>query len=167
MEITRNFVHREYGEIGEAKLVVPNGKWVLNGTELPEASVEHLATFALQTLQDAYAGAKSEDEATANFAKKLTRLLDGTLGVRTGSGSVNPLDAYVRKVIRANLAAKKAEYTAIPSDDQKARQEFLDACFAGLDDDKQEIVLERAQAMLDEDIARRKQVKKLASEINL
>ena len=86
MIINRTYNHREFGEIGKVTLTIPDGDWNLGGTVLPESSVEHLATFALQTLQDAYAGAKDETEAKANWVKKLTRLMEGTLGTRGGEG---------------------------------------------------------------------------------
>src|SRR5688500_18599972 len=85
MDYNRTFTHRTYGKIGDVVFTTPKGKYAINGQELPESSVAHLMTFALQTLQDAYAGAKSTDEALGAFNGKLDKLLNGTIGTR-GSG---------------------------------------------------------------------------------
>ena len=54
----------------------------LNGKELPAQSATYLMTFALQCFQDAYAGADSLDDATASFDKKVTAVIEGTMGQR-------------------------------------------------------------------------------------
>jgi hypothetical protein len=87
MIIERNFAHKAFGAIGAAVLVAPDGDYTLDGNVLPESSVRHLLTFALQTLQDAYAGAKNADEAVGAFGTKYDKLVNGTMGVRgTGAG---------------------------------------------------------------------------------
>ena len=75
------------GRIGATELKVDGkGIWWLDGTELPQASADYLANFALQSLQDAYAGASSLDDATKRWEAKRTALLDGTIGARSGGG---------------------------------------------------------------------------------
>ena len=81
MKIEREYVHKAYGSIGK---VVLDGESILtlNGVELPPASVLALLNHGLQFLQDAYAGSKNADEATASFDKKLAKLLSGEFNVR-------------------------------------------------------------------------------------
>lgn len=92
MEIKRSFDHRggkskeAFGNIGSVTLTVPDGVWTLNGQALPFASAEYLATFALQSLQDAYAGAETKADAVSEFTKRITRLIDGNIGVRGNAG---------------------------------------------------------------------------------
>lgn len=81
LTIKRDYAHKTYGAIGSVHLAF-EGKLVLGTTELNEAATTALLTHALQYLQDAYAGAKTADEATSAFDKKLGKLLDGTAGVR-------------------------------------------------------------------------------------
>lgn len=109
MEYVRNYTHRTYGNIGAVTFVAPNGKYTLNGTVLPEASVAHLMTFALQTLQDAYAGAKSTDEALGAFNGKLDKLLNGTIGTRV---SGNGADERTRVARSVTMSAAKAKFGA-------------------------------------------------------
>ena len=82
MQITRTFTHRAYGPIATATLAHGNVGWTLDGKPLPQASVEYLLGFALQSLQDAYAGAKSPETAKAAYAAKHNRLIEGTVGAR-------------------------------------------------------------------------------------
>ena len=114
MEYNRTFTHRTYGKVGDVVFAVPNGKYTLNGTILPDASVAHLMTFALQTLQDAYAGAKSTDEALGAFNGKLDNLLNGTIGTRgTGDGAderTRVARSVVHAAAKAKFGAKSAEW---------------------------------------------------------
>ena len=132
--INRSFAHRNYGAIGEVTLVADKGKFTLNGTELPDASVQHLLTFALQTLQDAYAGAKDADEAQGAFNGKLDKLLGGTIGTRAVGGGVSEEVAVARSIVRAAVKAKFgskspewATFTGLADDEQNAK---LDDWFA-------------------------------------
>lgn len=84
MDIKREYTHKRFGLIGSVRLTVPTEGWVLDDVPLTAAGVTHLATFALQSLQDAYAGAKDEGEALALWEKKLDRIMEGTIGTRTG-----------------------------------------------------------------------------------
>lgn len=125
MDITRTYSHRTFGQIGSVEFTTPKGKYVLNGTELPESSVAHLMTFALQTLQDAYAGAKDQAEAEGAFNTKLDRLLTGTIGTR---GSGDGVDERTRVQRSVTMAAAKAKFGA-------KSPEW--ATFTGLSDDEQ------------------------------
>jgi hypothetical protein len=134
MNITREYNHRTFGAVGAVVFETPKGKYVLNGTELPESSVAHLMTFALQTLQDAYAGAKDEADAVGAFNTKLDRLLNGTIGTRSGGGGVSEETSVARSIVRQAVKAKfgaKSEqwatFTGLSDDDQNAK---LDAWFA-------------------------------------
>lgn len=134
MEINRTFAHRTFGAIGNAVFETPKGKYVLNGHELPESSVAHLMTFALQTLQDAYAGAKSTDEALGAYNGKLDKLLNGTIGTRSGGDGVDERTRVARSIVRGAVKAKFggkspewATFTGLSDDDQNAK---LDAWFA-------------------------------------
>lgn len=142
------------GRVGDATLVVPDGEFTLNDTPLPARAIEHLMNFALQTLQDAYAGAKSLDEARGNFGKKLAKILDGTIGVRTSGGSESAIDRFIRQVVRSKLGAEnKKKYDAIPSDEQDKRAEFLDALFEGLSEESQAKVTDAANILLERHLA--------------
>lgn len=136
--ITRNYTHRTYGAIGSVEFAYPKGKFTLNGTELPESSVEHLMTFALQTLQDAYAGAKNNDEAVGAFNGKLDKLLSGTIGTRGSGDGVDERTRVQRSVTMAAAKAKfgaKSEawatFTGLSDADQAAK---LDEWFAAFTD---------------------------------
>jgi hypothetical protein len=127
MQTVRNFAHKRFGEIGRVVLEADVKVVKLNGKPIPEGSVEYLLNFALQSLQDAYAGAENADEAKANFAKRFERLIEGKIGVREGGG-VSEETRVARTIVRAKLKAKldKAEYEAKYKDDDEA----VDAVFA-------------------------------------
>lgn len=149
--VNRIYTHRTYGNIGAVTFATPKGKYTLNGTELPEASVAHLMTFALQTLQDAYAGAKSTDEALGAFNGKLDKLLNGTIGTR---GSGDGADERTRVARSVTMSAAKAKFGA-------KSPEW--ATFTGLDDAAQAAKLdgwyeanrEAFDPAIDEEMARR------------
>jgi hypothetical protein len=128
MEYNRTFTHRTYGKVGDVVFTTPKGKYVLNGTELPDNSVAHLMTFALQTLQDAYAGAKSTDEALGAFNQKLDKLLNGTIGTRSGGDGADERTRVARSVVhsaaKAKFGAKSPEwatFTGLSDADQNAK----------------------------------------------
>lgn len=134
MEYNRIFNHRTYGKIGDVTFTPPKGKYLLNGTELPESSVAHLMTFALQTLQDAYAGAKSTDEALGAFNQKLDKLLNGSIGTRTSGDGADERTRVARSVVmqaaKAKFGAKSPEwktFTGLSDADQVAK---LDGWYA-------------------------------------
>ncbi len=117
---------------------------MLNGQELSPASIDHLMTFALQTLQDAYAGAEDEADAKGRFEAKLARILDGTIGTRSGGGSgVDPVVAEIRNLIRADI--KKAIGDDWKTMDDDARNAALDKVFADQPEDVQAALTEAAK----------------------
>lgn len=133
MEINRTFTHRTFGEIGSAALVANVTDVTLDGKVLPEASVEYLLHFALQSLQDAYAGAKTDAEAKAAWEKKRDALLAGTVGVRGGGDGVTE-EVRVQRMITRNMFKAKvggkspewATFTGLSDDEQNAK---LDAWY--------------------------------------
>lgn len=133
MEINRSYTHRTFGQIGSVTFATPKGKYVLNGHELPEASVEHLMTFALQTLQDAYAGSKNTDEALGAFNGKLDKLLNGTIGTRgTGDGAderTRVARSVVQAAAKAKFGAKSPEWATFTGLDDAERNAKLDAWY--------------------------------------
>lgn len=129
MQVTRTFSHREFGNLGEATLAVEKGKWALDGQALPDASVEYLMGFALQSLQDAYAGAKSQQAASAAFDAKRKRLIEGAIG-RTAGPAEEPHVRFIRQMVRNALSPdNKARYEQT---DAKDRNKFLMGLFTGL-----------------------------------
>lgn len=135
MLIKRTFTHKTFGLIGEVNLKAPEGLAIeLNGKQLPVGSVEYLLTFALQSLQDAYAGAKTEAEAVTSWEKKRDAIIAGTVGVRVGGSSVSDETRIGRKLIRDALKTKMGkdsaewkEFTGLSDADQNAK---LDALYA-------------------------------------
>ena len=151
MEITRTYTHRTFGNIGAVTFETPKGKYRLNGHDLPDASVTHLLTFALQTLQDAYAGAKSTDEALGAFNGKLDKLLNGTIGSRgTGDGAderTRVARSVVQAAAKAKFGSKSPEWATFTglSDDERAAK--LDGWY--------EANREAFDPAIDEEMARR------------
>lgn len=146
--VPRAYDHKTHGHIGDVTLVVTGGTFALNGTELPETSVEHLLTFALQSLQDAYAGAENGPDAVARFNAKLERLLEGSIGVRVGTG-VSALQAAIRQVLRP-LVKDAVGAAAWKELEEDARVATIDAAFDGLSDDDKAKVTERANEVMAE-----------------
>lgn len=99
LTIKRDYVHRTFGPIGSVTLTAPDAPYELDGQALPAASVNHLLTFALQSLQDAYAGAKNADEAIGAFGTKLDKLVAGTLGTRSGGSGITTRDSVARIIV--------------------------------------------------------------------
>jgi len=151
MEYVRNFTHRMFGKVGDVVFTTPKGAYKINGTELPESSVAHLMTFALQTLQDAYAGAKSTDEALGAFNGKLDKLLNGTIGTRGSGDGADERTRVARSImhglVKAKFGAKSTEwatFTGLADAEQNAK---LDAMVAA-----NQAALDPA---IDEEMARR------------
>lgn len=133
MDMYRTFTHRTYGKIGDVTFTVPKGKFAINGQELPESSVAHLMTFALQTLQDSYAGAKSTDEALGAFNGKLDKLMNGTIGTRgTGDGAderTRVARSVVQQAAKAKFGAKSPEWATFTGLDDAAQAAKLDGWY--------------------------------------
>jgi hypothetical protein len=87
---------------------------------LPVASIQHLMFFALQTLQDAYAG-KSGEDAIAAWKIKAAKIVDGTIGTRGQSSGVSLWQSIARSLVRDVVkASKPAEYKAADADERNA-----------------------------------------------
>lgn len=156
-KVTRLFEKRETeksgwgGRVGHTELVVDGEKWTLDGNALPEASIHYLMNFALQSLQDAYAGAVFLDTARARWEAKRVALIDGTVGASGGGGVSDETTAqrYVMKkafLSRATDEAKEAFKDLEPAE-QNAK---LDALFAKNADKLAKAVAERLAAMAEE-----------------
>lgn len=93
-----------------------------------------------------------KDRATESMDATRDQLYAGTWATRVVGATSDPLLSYALPLITkaiANTPAKKAEYDAIPSDDQKARREFKIALWESLPDDhaiRAEAVAEKARA---------------------
>ncbi len=132
--VNRSYAHKAHGDIGAVALVVDGDKWSLDGKELPASSVEYLLTFALQSLQDAYAGSATAAEAIGAFEGKRDKLIAGTIGVRTGGGGVDESTLVARMIVRKafmdNNPAKSAAREGFKALDDAAQNAKLDEWFA-------------------------------------
>lgn len=160
------------GRIGSVRLEVgidttgdePKCVWSLDGNILPASSVEHLMNFSLQSLQDAYAGAESLSDAIGRWAEKRDRIVNGTLGTRSGTAGEEAHMRFVRDIIRANLSPEsKAVYAAMKGDSE-GRTEYLNAKFAALDSAYQNKFVEAAKEMLAEEIRKRNEARAIAAD---
>ena len=165
-EIARSFDHKQHGRIGIVNLTADVKAVTIDGKELPPASVEYLLTFALQNLQDAYAGADSADDAKARFEKKLARLIEGTIGVRTGGSGASPEEKMRRNVMAELLRKSDAGKEALKAHEDD-RDEFLDAAFAKQPQAKQDAIMGLVAQRIEEARKRAEQAKALAGGIEL
>lgn len=145
---SRAFDHKKFGRLGLADFTVESKSdigFLLNGKELPAASIDHLLTFALQSLQDAYAGAENAEDAQERFDAKLGRILAGTLGTRTGGTGATALTVEIRNLLRPQIKAAFTadEWKALDAD---ARDEKIDAVFAEQSPETQAAIEEAAKA---------------------
>lgn len=164
MQTVRNFAHKRFGEIGRVVLEADVKTVKLNGKPIPEGSIEYLMNFALQSLQDAYAGATDEAEAKASWQKRFDRLVEGKIGVREGGSGVSEEVRVARTIVRAKLKAKltKGDYEAKYKDDDEA----VDAVFAKNKDKLQPFVDERL-AELKKERERKAKLAKQADELEI
>lgn len=169
--VTRLFEKRETeksgwgGRIGHTELVADGKNWTLDGKELPAESITYLMNFALQSLQDAYAGAESLSDAKARWQAKYDALVDGTVGVRGSGGGVSDETTAQRYVMkRAYFAqvddAKKAAFKDMEPADQA---DLLDRLFAKNADKLAKAVTERLAAMAEERKRRAAEKAKIAA----
>lgn len=98
-KFSRTYTHAEFGKIGAVEIQWPEGDWMLDGKALPEKGVAHFINHALQSLQDAYAAAKSAGEARGAFSKKYDRILAGKIGV--GTRESDPIVAEMKRLAKA------------------------------------------------------------------
>lgn len=120
-EVTREFVSKDHGRIGESGWRVDvdgdaemlrDGFWCA----IPDSSRDALAVFALQTLQDAYAGKKVKAEAFGAFGKKLDAYVNGTIGSRSTSW-----DSVAKEFVIAALVKGEPGFDKLKPDARKAR----------------------------------------------
>lgn len=160
---SRSYAHKVYGQIGAVTMTSPDGEWTLNGAPLPERSVDHLLTFALQTLQDAYAGADSADVAKTKFVDKLAKLIVGTLGTRSASGeAVDDATRHMRIIMRPLVAANFGKL-AWKATEEEEKIEYIDEAYDGLADDDRAAIDEAVA----EAIAAEKRAKGLSIKLNI
>jgi len=161
VNIERRFAHRTYGAIGAVSLSANVTEVKIDGAALPEASVEYLLHFALQSLQDAYAGAKTPDEAKANWEKKLTALKEGTIGVRGGGEGVTEETrvsrAVVRQMVKAKFGAKSPEWAKFTGLSDADQNEKLDEWYAANE--------ERLRPAVEEELKRREAARKAKAKL--
>lgn len=121
--IKREYDHKTLGHIGAVTLTVPDGEWTLDGKVLPAASVEYLANFALQCLQDAYAGADTLAEAKGKYDKKLDSILNGMVRVNAGQSDVEKtIDMIAKREFRAALSKDdRKKFDEMDAADTKVR----------------------------------------------
>lgn len=103
INVTREFAHRTHGAIGKV-VMTGEAAFKIDGKDLPDTSVEYLVNFALQSLQDAYAGSANQAEAQAAFAAKLKNIVDGTIGQRSSGGGVSEFTKVARSIVKKLLA---------------------------------------------------------------
>ena len=165
--IARAFDHKAHGRIGIVNMEADCKQVTIDGKVLPDSSVEYLLTFALQNLQDAYAGAESADDAKGRFAKKLDRLIAGTIGTREAGDGASAETRMVRTVLGDMLrqAGKWKEIIGALDEDKRAAK--LDEIFAKQPEAKQAAIKATVTERLAELEAKRKQAAKLADGIEL
>jgi hypothetical protein len=169
MTIVRPYDHKTLGRVGVATLTAEVGKVTLNEVELPASSIEYLLTFALQNLQDAYAGAESAADAIARWGKKLDRLQAGTIGTRDSAGGASAEQKMIRSVVREQVRAnatkeKWAAFTALEAD---AQAEKIDAIFAKQSDDGKAAIMVIVAERLAEAAKRAEQAKALGASMDI
>lgn len=138
--------------IGQVECVVNVESITINGQAVPPAGLEHLFTFMLQSLQDAYAGAESEIAARDAFEGKLARIIDGTIGTRSAGDGASALHAEIRAFIRPDVK-KAVGAEAWKSMDEKDRVSAIDAAFDQQSDDVKAAITQAAQERMDAKVA--------------
>lgn len=130
--IHRVFATRESSNIGAHTIgecrLTGEAKLSLDGKALPATSIEYLMTFALQSLQDAYAGSDSAEAARTAWSTKRDKLIEGTIGAR-GPGASVPLETKIAREIMRDLFNAKAsaeDRAAYKAADNAERLAMLD-----------------------------------------
>lgn len=155
MEVTRIYAHSgrkgsvALGDIGAVRLSF-SGTMQLDGRPLGPNATEHLLMFALQTLQDAYAGATTQADAVAAFTAKRNKLLDDTIGTRSGSAA-DPLETFRRAIVRTALKGGTNEAEYKKADDKSA---WIDKFHATLTDEQKAAIEELAKEAHEDAVAR-------------
>lgn len=167
LPIARTFDHKQHGRIGVVNMEAAVAYVSIDGKELPIQSVEYLLTFALQNLQDAYAGADNAEEAVARWQKKLDRLIEGSIGVREAGDGASALTKAIRGVVGDMLRGAGKWKDVIGTLDEDKRAEKLDEIFAKQSKDKAEAITATAQERMAEAAKRKEQAKALASGLDV
>lgn len=165
--IARTFDHKTFGRIGLVEMEADCKAITIGGKELPSASVEYLLTFALQNLQDAYAGAESADEAKARWQKKLDRLIDGSIGTRSVGDGASALQRMIRTVVGDMLRSAGKWKEVTEGKDDAERASLLDTIFEKQPEAKQAAIKATAEGRIAEAEARKAQAKEMASGLAL
>ena len=160
ISVSRTFVHRTHGTVCDTlAFTAPAGEYVLDGQPLEDDAVQFLLNFALQTFQDAYAGADSLDECQKAFSTKLDRVKANEMGTR-GAG-VDPITTEIRILVYAAIrkskdAKTKKVYEKLKVMKSDARADALDAIFAKQSDDGKAAITAKAES----EHARKEEVRK-------
>lgn len=162
--INRTFDHKKFGRVGVVEMSAGVSGISINGKELPKSSIEYLLTFALQNLQDAYAGAESADDATKRWGDKLARLVEGNIGVRSSGPSVSR-ETKVRRNVLAEQIRVKGKGEVLKGLEGAERAEFLDGVFDKQSETAQAAIMALVAERIAEEDARRAQAKDLADSI--
>lgn len=166
VNVSRSFDHKAHGRIGLVNMEAAIAYVAIDGKQLPATSVEYLLTFALQNLQDSYAGAESAEDATARFDKKLQRLIEGTIGVREAGAGVSA-EIKTRRVVMGELLRKSEKGKAALKAREDDRDVFLDEVFAKQPQDRQDAIMAEVAQRVEAAKAKAKQAAKLADAIEL
>lgn len=125
--IKRSFARRNEQAFAEIDVRADIAAVTINGQVIPATSVEYLLNFAFQSLQDAYAGAKSMEESASLFDKKLEKLMNGTIGTRSAGSGVDEITRVGRIVVGEILRAKnKAKWADLKELSPEDRNDALD-----------------------------------------
>lgn len=161
------------GRIGSTELTFEaEGEIVvhLDGHQLPASSVTYLMTFALQSMQDAYAGADSLGAAIGAFEKKRDAIVNGTLGVRGTGDGASYFTTIARRMVRAlfksKYGAKSTEWAAFMKLDDDEQDAELDRKYAA-NEAKLRPVVEAEIARIKEEAARKAAIAGEAGDIEL
>lgn len=165
--IARAFDHKTHGRIGLVEVEADVKTVTIGGVALPDASIEYLLTFALQNLQDAYAGAENATDAQARFAKKLDRLMKGEIGVREAGDGASAETKAIRAVIGDMLRAAGKWKEVIGALDEGKREAKLDEIFAKQADAAKASITATAKERMAEAAARKAAAKEMASGLAL
>lgn len=102
----------------------------IDGTAVKVETIDYLLAYGLkQSLSDSYASAKDQAEFDAMLFKRLTKILEGTMGIREAGAPRDPFEAECIRLAKLRLAAiaKKQGKTLpkVASDAYKAMLETV------------------------------------------
>lgn len=151
MQTVREFNHKRFGHLGKVVLESNVTTIKLNGKPVAESSIEYLLNFALQSLQDAYAGAENAEQAQGLWDKKLDAILNGTLGARSGGAGVDEFTKTARSILKGKLKTQlgkdSAEWKEFDESDADVQNARLDSLFTKNEAKLRPIVEERLEEL--------------------